>query len=393
MNLHEYQAKIELAKKGLPVPQGKVASTLEELLQVAIDLLSDLGRKFQEGLMIKAQVHTGGRGKAGGVRYVTSRENFTEVAKSLLGKQLVTYQTDEKGLPVNQLLVTVPCDIAQELYISALIDRSTKHVVFIASAEGGVEIETVQKETPEKIFQLEVNPLVGLMPYQAVDLGLKLNLPAPLMKDFTKILMGLYQIFIEKDLSLIEINPLIIDKSDQLICLDAKLTVDDNALFRQPEIAEYRDPSQEDPRESHALDWGLNYIALDGTIGCMVNGAGLAMGTMDLVKLHGGNPANFLDVGGGATKERVIEALKIILTDENVKGILINIFGGIVRCDMIAEGIIGAMSEVDVKVPIMVRLEGTNADKGIQLLQESGLNLMASDDLTTATKQIIEAAA
>lgn len=391
MNLHEYQAKALLAKYGLPVPHGEVASSPEEALAIAEALFTNENRKFEDGIMVKAQVHAGGRGKAGGVRYITNKEQFNEVVKSLLGKRLVTYQTDANGQPVNQLLIALPCDIQQELYLSALVDRQTKHVQFVASAEGGVEIEEVSKTNPEKIFTLEINPLVGVVSDQVIHLGKQLNLPFNLIKDFVKVVQGVYTALMQEDLSMIEINPLIIDKEGQLVCLDAKITVDENASFRQPELNAYRDPSQEDPRESHAHDWDLNYIALDGTIGCMVNGAGLAMATMDLIKHHGGEPANFLDVGGGATKERVIEAFKIILSDDSVKGVLINIFGGIVRCDMIAEGIIGAISEVGIKVPVMVRLVGNNADKGIEMLRASGLNLMAAEDLTSAAKQIIEA--
>jgi succinyl-CoA synthetase beta subunit len=393
MNLHEYQAKALLEKFGLPVPEGKVASTLEEALAVAEELLTRENRKFEDGIMVKAQVHAGGRGKAGGVRYITNKEQFSEVVKSLLGKRLVTHQTDEKGQPVNQVLIALPCDIEQELYLSMLIDRQTKHVTLVASAEGGVEIEEVSAANPEKILTIDINPLVGIVSDKIIHLGKQLNLPFSVIKEFVAVVNGVYTALIQSDLSMIEINPLIIDKQGHLVCLDAKITVDDNALYRQSELSECRDPSQEDPRESHARDWELNYIALDGKIGCMVNGAGLAMATMDLIKHYGSEPANFLDVGGGATKERVIEAFKIILSDENVKGVLINIFGGIVRCDMIAEGIIGAISEVGIKVPVMVRLVGNNADKGIELLRASGLNLMAAEDLTSAAKQIIEAVA
>lgn len=385
MNLQEFQAKALLAQYNLPVPKGEVVESVEEALQ-AVEKLSGYG------WMVKAQIHAGGRGKAGGVRYAKNAGAVEEIVQSLLGKRLVTYQTDAQGQPVNKILISVPCNIAQELYLSVVIDRASNYVVILASSEGGVEIE---KDAEEKIIRLEIPPIVGLMDNAmacyATELRTALDLPNNLDKDFAHILSGLYKLFMEKDLSLIEINPLAIDKEGKLICLDAKVTVDDNALYRQSEIRDMRDISQEDPRESHARDWELNYIPLEGSIGCMVNGAGLAMATMDLIKHHGGNPANFLDVGGGATKERVIEAFKIILADKNVKGVLINIFGGIVRCDMIAEGIIGAMSAADVKVPVMVRLVGNNADTGIKLLKESGLNLMASNDLTAAVQQIIEA--
>ncbi len=384
MNLHENAAHDLISNFGALGPNRKLIKRVEEV-EAAMDALG--GSTF----MVKAQVHAGGRGKAGGVRYVTSREKCIEVVNELLGTRLVTYQTDAKGQPINQILITVPCDIEQELYLSAVIDRSLQRVVIIASTEGGVEIEEVARETPEKIIRFVVDPMVGILPHHAYDLLEALALPfANFSKTFSRTLIGLYRAFIETDLSTLEINPLIIDKQNQLICLDAKVIVDDNALFRQPEMKALRDPAQEDSRENHAHEWGLNYIALDGNIGCMVNGAGLAMATMDLIKFHGGSPANFLDVGGTATKARVVEAFKIILSDEKVKSVLINIFGGIVRCDMIAEGIISAVSEVGIQIPIMVRLVGNNAERGIALLRDSGLNLMASDDLETAATQIIE---
>ena len=341
--------------------------------------------------MVKAQVHAGGRGKAGGVKYVTSKEAVVAESKRLLGRRLVTFQTDEQGQPVSQVLIAQPCDIKREIYLGAVLDRSTRRVVIMASTEGGVEIEKVAEETPEKILKITMDPLLGVMPYQARDTGFKLQLTPNQLKEFTQILLGLGKMFVERDLSLVEINPLIIDKNDQLICLDAKVVVDDNALFRQAQLRAMRDPSQEDERENRAHDWELNYIALDGDIGCMVNGAGLAMATMDLIKLHGGNPANFLDVGGGATQERVTEAFKIILSDEKVKGILVNIFGGIVRCDMIADGIIGAVKDVGVKIPVVVRLEGNNATVGAKKLSESGLNIIAANSLPGAAEQIVAA--
>ena len=384
MNLHEYQGKELFSEYGLPVPLGKPASTVEEALAAAEAVGGN-------AWMVKAQVHAGGRGKAGGVKYVTSKEAVAAETKRLLGRRLVTFQTDEHGQPVNQVLIAQPCDIARELYLGAVLDRSTRRVVIMASTEGGVEIEKVAEETPEKILKITMDPLLGIMPYQARDIGFKLQLTPNQLKEFTQILLGLGKMFVERDLSLVEINPLIIDKNDHVICLDAKVVVDDNALFRQAQLRAMRDPSQEDERENRAHDWELNYIALDGDIGCMVNGAGLAMATMDLIKLHGGNPANFLDVGGGATQERVTEAFKIILSDEKVKGILVNIFGGIVRCDMIADGIIGAVKEVGIKIPVVVRLEGNNADLGAKKLSESGLNIIAATSLTGAAEQIVTA--
>jgi succinyl-CoA synthetase beta subunit len=390
MNLHEYQAKEILSEFGVPSPEGIVISTVEEALAAA--------RKFnRKDLMVKVMVYAGGRGTAGGVRYVRSEEQLSEVVGGLLGKRLVTYQTDAIGQLVNEILITIPCDIEQELYLSMLIDRKTRYLTLIASTEGGVEIEEVSKETPEKIFTTAILAFKSLIPNQgladiAYQVGKKLNLPLELIQsEFTTIVEGMYRAFTHYDLSLIEINPLIIDKKGHLLCLDAKITMDDNAAFRQSKLIEWRDPTQEDARENHAHAWNLNYIALEGTVGCMVNGAGLAMATMDLIKSHGGEPANFLDIGGSATKERVVEAFKLILSDESVEGVFVNIFGGIVRCDMVAEGIIGAVSEVGIKIPVMVRLVGNNADKGIELLRNSGLNLMASDDLATAAKQIIEA--
>jgi succinyl-CoA synthetase beta subunit len=390
MNLHEYQAKHILGEFGLPAPRGILVSTIEESLAA----MDELGGK---SCIAKAMVHAGGRGKAGGVRYVSGKEQLSEVVGGLLGKRLVTYQTDAKGQPVNQMLIAAPCDIEQELYLSLLPDRKEGALVFVASSEGGVDIEQVSKDNPEQITTTVVVPFKSLIPHYsfaevAYTIGKQLGLPLELIEsEFITVIEGMYKAFIRYDLSVIEINPLIIDKQGHLVCLDAKVTTDDNASFRQPKFLEWRDPTQEDPRENHAHEWSLNYIALEGTIGCMVNGAGLAMATMDLIKSQGGSPANFLDIGGSATKERVVEAFKLILSDEKVKGVFVNIFGGIVRCDMVAEGIIGAVSEVGVKVPVMVRLVGNNADIGIELLRNSGLNLMASDDLATAAQQIIEA--
>ncbi|WP_426417547.1 ADP-forming succinate--CoA ligase subunit beta [Aestuariirhabdus sp. LZHN29] len=385
MNLHEYQGKQLFAEYGLPVSKGYACDTPEEAAQAADRIGGD---KW----VVKAQVHAGGRGKAGGVKLVESKDEIREFAQKWLGKNLVTYQTDENGQPVSKILVETCTDIADELYLGAVVDRATRRIVFMASTEGGVEIETVAEETPEKILKAEIDPLVGAQAYQGRELGFKLGLNTEQVKQFTKIFLGLAKLFQDKDLALIEINPLVITNEGNLHCLDAKLGVDGNALYRQSQVREMNDPSQEDEREAHAAQWELNYVALDGTIGCMVNGAGLAMGTMDIVALHGGFPANFLDVGGGATKERVTEAFKIILSDENVKAVLVNIFGGIVRCDLIAEGVIGAVKEVGVQVPVVVRLEGNNAELGSKVLAESGLDIIAATSLTDAAQQVVKAA-
>ena len=385
MNLHEYQGKQLFAEYGLPVSVGFACDTPEEAAQAADRIGGD---KW----VVKAQVHAGGRGKAGGVKLVDSKDEIRAFAQQWLGKNLVTYQTDENGQPVSKILVESCTDIAEELYLGAVVDRSTRRVVFMASTEGGVEIEKVAEETPEKILKATIDPLTGPMPFQGRELAFKLGLKGAQINQFVKIFMGLAQMFEDKDLALIEINPLVITDEGNLHCLDAKIGVDGNALYRQAQLREMNDPSQEDPREAHAAQWELNYVALDGTIGCMVNGAGLAMGTMDIVALHGGFPANFLDVGGGATKERVTEAFKIILSDSNVKAVLVNIFGGIVRCDLIAEGIIGAVKEVGVNVPVVVRLEGNNADLGAKVLAESGLDIIAATSLTDAAQQAVKAA-
>lgn len=384
MNLHEYQSKHLLAEYGLPVPKGRVAFSVKEALQVASEL-------FSKRLVVKAQVHAGGRGKAGGVQIVDSKEALEKFTKSLLGTRLVTYQTDSDGQPVNAVLVEEPSDIARELYLSALVDRSSQRVVLMASTEGGVEIEKVAEETPDKIFKMTVDPLVGVMPFQCRAMGFKLGLTLEQIQAFTSLLQGIGHLFVACDLSLLEINPLVVDKAGRLICLDAKITIDDNALYRQSRLRDLKDKSQENERENLAHEWELNYIPLDGTIGCMVNGAGLAMATMDVIKLYGGTPANFLDVGGGATTERVREAFRIILSDEHVKGILVNIFGGIVRCDLIAEGILEAVREVHVTVPVVVRLEGNNAALGAEILTHSHLNVIAADSLTDAAKKIVKA--
>ncbi|HHF7366919.1 TPA: ADP-forming succinate--CoA ligase subunit beta [Legionella bozemanae] len=386
MNLHEYQAKQLFASYNLPVPNGDVAYNVDDAIQVASQLST-------ARWVVKAQVHAGGRGKAGGVKLVSNKDELAAAVKSLLGTRLVTYQTDAHGQPVNCVLIEETCDIGRELYLGAVVDRATRRVVFMASTEGGVEIEKVAEETPEKIFKIIVDPLVGVMPFQCRDVGFKLGLKEEQIKHFTHLMMGLGKMFVDCDLSLLEINPLVVTKQGQLICLDGKINIDGNALYRQPKLKSMRDTTQEDERENRASDWELNYIPLDGTIGCMVNGAGLAMATMDVIKLHGGEPANFLDVGGGATKERVSEALKIIVSDEKVKGILVNIFGGIVRCDLIADGILAAVKEVDVKIPVVVRLEGNNAQLGADILNKSDLNVIAATSLTDAAKKIVAAVA
>ena len=385
MNLHEYQAKQIFAQYGLPVSLGIAASTAQEAA-AACDQIPD------DKYVVKAQVHAGGRGKAGGVKLVTTKDEVEAFARQWLGQRLVTYQTDAIGQPVSRILVESCTDIADELYLGGVVDRGTQRIVIMASTEGGVEIEKVAHETPEKILKAEIDPLVGPQPYQAREMAFKLGLTGVQVKQFTKIFMGLVKIFLEKDVALCEVNPLVIKEDGDLHCLDAKLVIDSNAVYRHPDLHEMADPSQEDEREAHAAQWDLNYVALDGNIGCMVNGAGLAMGTMDIVNLHGGSPANFLDVGGGATKERVAEAFKIILSDDNVKAVLVNIFGGIVRCDMIAEGIIGAVEEVGVTIPVVVRLEGTNAEEGKKVLAESELNIQAATSLSEAAELVVKAA-
>ncbi len=382
MNLHEYQAKQVFASYGMPVPNN-------EVVEAAADVPGALAKLAGDRWVVKAQVHAGGRGKAGGVKLLDSAADVEQAVSAMLGTSLVTYQTTEAGQPINQVLIEEISNIDRELYLGAVIDRASQRVVIMASTEGGMEIEKVAAETPEKILKATINPLTGLQPYQSRELAFGLGLEGDQIKQFVRLLDGFARMFVEKDLSLVEINPLVVTKEGQLICLDGKINIDDNALYRQKEIYAMRDESQEDERENRAKEWDLNYISLDGDIGCMVNGAGLAMATMDLIKLCGGEPANFLDVGGGATKERVSEAFKIILSDDNVKGILVNIFGGIVRCDLIAEGIIGAVEEVHVNVPVVVRLEGNNAELGSKLLSESGVNIIAANDLTDAAKKIV----
>ncbi|EGR3200807.1 ADP-forming succinate--CoA ligase subunit beta [Vibrio parahaemolyticus] len=385
MNLHEYQAKQLFAEFGLPVPEGYACDTPQEAFEAA-------GRISTAKKVVKCQVHAGGRGKSGGVELHDTKEGVKEFAQKWLGKNLVTYQTDANGQPVTKILVEEASNIANELYLGAVVDRASRKIVFMASTEGGVEIEKVAEETPELIHKAAIDPLVGPQAYQGRELAFKLGLEGDQIKQFVKIFMGLGTMFSQYDLALLEINPLVITAEGNLLCLDGKINIDSNALYRQPKLREMHDPSQEDEREAHAAQWELNYVALDGNVGCMVNGAGLAMGTMDIVNLHGGKPANFLDVGGGATKERVAEAFKIILSDDNVKAVLVNIFGGIVRCDMIAEGIIGAVKEVGVSVPVVVRLEGTNADLGREVLANSDVDIIAAESLTDAAQKVVAAA-
>lgn len=382
MNLHEYQGKHLLASYGLPVPRGVIAHSVEEALIAA-------GNLNALPWVVKAQVHAGGRGKAGGVKVVHSEAELNEVSRRLLHTRLVTYQTDIHGQPVNEILIEESCHIAQELYLSLVIDRALGRITVIASKFGGVDIETVAEKNPDKILKTVVDPLIGLMSYHCRDMATSLGLNEVQTKQFTKIVQSLCKMFIDLDLSMVEINPLVITQEGNLLCLDAKLNVDDNALYRQPKLMEMRDTTQEDEKELLAREWELNYIALDGDIGCMVNGAGLAMATMDIIKLHGGNPANFLDVGGGATKERVKEAFKIILSDLKVKAVLVNIFGGIVRCDLIAEGIMAAVSEVGIKIPVVVRLEGNKAVEASQMLDKSSLNIVAAKSFTDAAEQVV----
>jgi succinyl-CoA synthetase beta subunit len=386
MNFHEYQAKQLFAEYGIAVPAGRVARTPEE----AVDAAKAIGGDFW---VVKAQIHAGGRGKAGGVKLAKTLDEVREYAKGMLGTKMSTYQSAGVALPVDSVLVTQATDIAQELYLSVLVDRSSKAVTFIASADGGVEIEKTAVENPDAIKTLHVNYVQGLQPYQCRDMGFALGLNAKQVGQLTKIMLGLFRLFNEKDLALVELNPLAILTNGDLAVLDGKINSDDNATFRHPELAAMRDIRQEDETEVLASQHDLNYVTMDGNIGCMVNGAGLAMATMDVIKLNGGEPANFLDVGGGANKERVTEAFKLILRDPDVKAIFVNIFGGIVRCDMIAEGIIAAVKEVDVKVPVIVRLEGTNVDAGKALLKSSGLAIIPADDINDGAKKAVAAVA
>ncbi|NIP72858.1 MAG: ADP-forming succinate--CoA ligase subunit beta [Gammaproteobacteria bacterium] len=385
MHLHEFQAKELFAQYGIPVPPGRAARTVREV--------GDAARALGGGRwVVKAQVHAGGRGKGGGVRVVGGLEELESAADELLGSRLVTSQTGPEGLPVDALLVEQASDIARELYVGALVDRERERLVLMASAAGGMDIEEVAATQPEQILTAAVDPAAALQPYQCRRLAFGLGLEGAQIGAFTRILLALHRLFVERDASLVEINPLIVTGRGELCALDAKINVDDNALFRQEALAELRDPSQEDATEHAAAQHGLNYVTLDGNIGCMVNGAGLAMATMDLIKLHGGEPANFLDVGGGTTAEKVAEAFKLILADPKVEAILVNIFGGIVRCDLIAEGIVGAAREAGIDVPVVVRLEGTNVERGREILDASGLKLTAARDLTEAAKSVVAAA-
>jgi len=386
MNLHEYQSKKLFTEYGIPVPEGIPAETAEAAEAAAMELGGALW-------VVKAQVHAGGRGKAGGVKLAHSPEQVQQYASEMLGTMLVTHQSGPAGLPINIVYVEAGSDIERELYLSMLIDREVSKVAFIASAAGGMDIEQVAAETPEQILTVAISPENGVQDEQAKQLSAGLGLDQKQSSQFADLMQRLYRLFLECDASLIEVNPLIIAGSGELLALDAKINIDDNALFRQERLAELRDPSQEDQKEREAAEHDLNYVSLDGDIACMVNGAGLAMATMDLIKLHGGEPANFLDVGGGATSERVAAAFKLILSNRNVRAILVNIFGGIVRCDLIAQGIISAVKDVGVRVPVVVRLEGTNVIKGRTLLAESGLDIISADDLTDAAQKAVSSAA
>lgn len=382
MNIHEYQAKGVLKQYGVKVPDGYVAYSTEEAVQAAKKLGTDI-------TVVKAQIHAGGRGKAGGVKVAKNVDEVRTYAKELLGKVLVTHQTGPEGKEVGRLWIEQGCDIQKEYYIGVVVDRDTGRVVMMASEEGGVEIEEVAAQTPEKIFKEVIDPAVGLMPFQARKLAYSINIPKNLVGKATKFMLGLYQAFVEKDCSMAEINPLVTTGDGEVLALDAKLNFDSNALYRHQDILDLRDLSEEDEKEIQASKYDLSYISLDGNIGCMVNGAGLAMATMDIIKHYGGDPANFLDVGGGATTEKVTEAFKIILSDEKVEGIYVNIFGGIMKCDVIARGIVEAAQQVSLNVPLVVRLEGTNVDLGQQILQESGLHIVAAESMADGAEKIV----
>ena len=386
MNFHEYQSKELFERYAIPVPGGEVARTADEAVAAA----QQVGG---EQWVVKAQVHAGGRGKAGGVKLANSLDEVRALSEKMLGMTITTYQTGGRALPVNEVLIAEATDIAEELYLSVLVDRANRCVTFMGSAAGGMDIEAVAETDPEKIITVQVDNTVGLMPYQCRQMGFGMGLNAIQVRQMTKIMTGLYKLFVELDCSLVEVNPLIIDNKGDLLALDAKINVDDNALFRHPDLEAMRDDSQEDPAEVEAMKHDLNYVTLDGNIACMVNGAGLAMATMDVIKLSGGEPANFLDVGGTADAQRVANAFKLILSGDNVDTILVNIFGGIVRCDLIAEGILQAIKEVGVEVPIVVRLEGNSAKKGLQLLADSGQAVITASDLNDAAAKAIAAAA
>ena len=386
MNLHEYQSKQILSEYGIPVPLGGAATSA----QAAGKQAQALGG---EAWMVKAQVHAGGRGKAGGVKHATSIEQVETIANTLIGTSLVTKQTTAQGQPITTVLVESITEIASEFYLSLLVDRGQRQIAVIASAAGGMDIEEVAEKQPDKIMTIFIDPISGLMPYQIRRIGFSLGLSGGQIKQLTKILGGLYQLTLDKDLSMLELNPLVVTKSGDLVALDAKINLDDSALFRHPDMQALHDPSQGDPKETKAKQFDLNYITLDGNIACMVNGAGLAMATMDIIKLHGGDPANFLDVGGGTDANKVAEAFKLIVSDDKVKVILVNIFGGIVRCDLIAEGIIQAVKEVGIDLPVVVRLEGTNVERGRSLLEESGLGVIPADSLADAASKAVAAVA
>lgn len=382
MNIHEYQGKEILRSYGVAVPNGKVAFSVDEAVEVAKELGSSVS-------VVKAQIHAGGRGKAGGVKVAKNLDEVRTYADEILGKTLVTHQTGPAGKEVKRLLVEEGCDIKNEYYIGLVVDRATSSVVLMASEEGGTEIEVVAEETPEKIFKEVIDPAVGLQGFQARRVAFNINIPKELVGQAVKFMMGLYQVFVDKDASIAEINPLVTTGDGKVMALDAKFNFDSNALYRHKDIVELRDLEEEDVKEIEASKHDLNYIALDGNIGCMVNGAGLAMATMDIIKHYMGDPANFLDVGGGATAEKVTEAFKLILSDENVKGIFVNIFGGIMKCDIIAEGVITATKEVGLEIPLVVRLEGTNVELGKKLLKESGLNITAADSMADGAQKIV----
>jgi succinyl-CoA synthetase beta subunit len=382
MNIHEYQGKEILRNYGVAVPNGKVAFTVEE----AIEAAKELGSKV---CVVKAQIHAGGRGKAGGVKVAKNLDEVRTYASEILGKTLVTHQTGPEGKEVKRLLIEEGCDIKKEYYVGLVLDRSTSRVVLMASEEGGTEIEEVAANTPEKIFKEEIDPVLGLMPYQARRIAFKINIPKESINQAVTFMLGLYQAYIEKDCSIAEINPLVVTGDGKVMALDAKLNFDSNALYRQKDVVSYRDLEEEDSKEIEASKYDLSYVALDGNIGCMVNGAGLAMSTMDIIKHYGGDPANFLDVGGGATAEKVTEAFKIILSDPNVKGIFVNIFGGIMKCDVIAEGVVEAAKQVGLNLPLVVRLEGTNVDLGKKILSESGLDITAAESMADGAQKIV----
>lgn len=386
MNLHEYQAKQVFAAYNIPVPANRTIRSVDEIAQA----VAELGG---EEWMVKVQVHAGGRGKAGGVIKAKSIAEIIAFAEKMLSTNLVTFQTDAQGQPINTIMIEVPSSISRELYMGALVDRASKKVTLMASEAGGMNIEEVAANTPEKIITLAIDPVNGLMPNQVREAGFAMNIPATQQKGLMQVMQGVYQIFMDKDASQVEINPLVVTEEGVIMALDAKISLDDNALYRHKDMQAFHDASQEDEKENHAKEFELNYVPLDGDIGCMVNGAGLAMATMDIIKNNKGEPANFLDVGGGVTKERVAEALKLILSDNKVKAILINIFGGIVRCDLIAEGIIAAAKEVSINVPLVVRLEGTNVELGRELLKNSGLDIISKSDFTEAAEEVVRAAA